>query len=275
MLKSIIMYLKDQVTFPNLGKKGRLGNQLFQISATISAAIDHNLGCAFPDWHYNQFLKNSILERSKLIPSIISREPTDFYSEPSFRYNKIHLPNTELRSFPEDVKLYALDGYFQSRKYFENHEAVIRDQFTPNNKVSLKILKMYNSIVAPQKTAIHVRRGDYVDLLFYHQIKMDYYEKSMQEIERKTGTKHFVVFSDDIAWCKENFTNTNYTYTFIEGNTDFEDLMLMSIFDHQIIANSSFSWWAAFLNKNLNKIVIFPEKWFGEVANLDATDLYY
>jgi hypothetical protein len=97
----------------------------------------------------------------------------------------------------------------------------------------------------------------------------------MLQINQKTGITKFVIFSDDIAWCKENFTNPSFTYTFIEGNTDWEDLMFMSCFSHQIIANSSFSWWGAFLNKNPNKIVIFPEKWFGEIANLDATDLYY
>lgn len=268
------MYLKDQATFPNLGNKGRLGNQLFQIAATISASIDHGFGCAFPDWHYNQFLKNPILEYSKLTASIISYEPTDFYTEPSFRYNNINLPITGLKSSPEDVKVYALDGYFQSRKYFENHETFIREQFTPNQEIIDKLRSKYDPLHY-HNCAVHVRRGDYVDLAYYHQIKMDYYEKSMLQMERETGIRHFFIFSDDIAWCKENFRNERYLFTFVEGNTDFEDLTLMSFFSHQIIANSSFSWWGAFLNKNYYKIVTFPEKWFGEVANLDATDLYY
>ncbi|MDQ5930715.1 MAG: hypothetical protein QG594_2503 [Bacteroidota bacterium] len=267
------MYFKDQVTFPNLGNKGRLGNQLFQIAATLSASIDHNFGCIFPDWHYNQFLKNPILEYSKYIPYIFYK-PTDFYTEPSFRYNNINLPDTGLKLLREDVKVYALDGYFQSRKYFENHEAFIREQFEPSEELINKLYHKYGSLQF-QSCAIHVRRGDYVDLAFYHQIKMDYYERSMIKIQKETGIKHFYIFSDDIAWCKENFTNPEYKYTFIEGNTDFEDLILMSCCRHQIIANSSFSWWGAFLNRNPDKIVIFPEKWFGEVANLDATDLYY
>lgn len=262
------MYLKNHVTFPNLGKKGRLGNQLFQIAATISTAMNHNLEYVFPEWQYNKFLRYKI-------PVVNDLKPTHFYTEPSFRYDNINLSNyvTDL-SVPQHI--YALDGYFQSRKYFENHEDFIRELFQPSQDIVNSIYtKYYHSPMSYLDCAIHVRRGDYVDLAYYHQIKMDYYEKSMLEINQKTGINKFVVFSDDIEWCKNNFTNKSYNYTFIEGNTDWEDLMFMSCFSHQIIANSSFSWWGAFLNKNPNKIVIFPEKWFGEVANLDATDLYY
>lgn len=266
------MQLKDQVTFPNLGNKGRLGNQLFQIAATISTAIDNDLSYAFPDWKYNEFLKNKIPEYSKLAP-IVSYKPTHFYTEPSFRYNAINLSES-VEVSPCMPKCYALEGYFQSRKYFENHEYLIRKQFIPNQEICDKFNKKYNSLNLTD-CAVHVRRGDYVDLAYYHQIKMDYYEASMLKINQQTGIEHFVIFSDDIQWCKENFTNPAYNYAFVEGNTDFEDLMLMSFFKHQIIANSSFSWWGAFLNPNPDKIVIFPEKWFGEVANLDATDLYY
>lgn len=264
-------YLKDKVTFPNLGNKGRLGNQLFQIAATISTAIDHNLAYVFPEWKYNQFLKNKI-------PVVNDLKPTHLYTEPSFRYNNIKLPGQALSVsdslLAPETCIYALEGYFQSRKYFEKYEYFIRKQFIPNQEICDKFNKKYNSLNLTD-CAIHVRRGDYVDLAYYHQIKMDYYEVSMLKINQQTGITHFVIFSDDIQWCKENFTNTAYNYAFVEGNTDFEDLMLMSFFKHQIIANSSFSWWGAFLNKNPNKIVIFPEKWFGEVANLDATDLYY
>lgn len=260
------MYLKDQITFPNLGNKGRLGNQLFQIAATISVARNYDLGYGFPDWEYNKFLKNKI-------PIINDLIPTHFYVEPSFRYTHIDLDQS-ISNRSQSSKIYALDGYFQSIKYFEKHEAFIRKQFTPRIEILNNLFHKYGHL-SSRNCAIHVRRGDYVDLAYYHQIKMDYYEKSMLEINKKTGGKRFVIFSDDIEWCKANFTNQNYAYIFIEGNTDFEDLILMSFFDYQIIANSTFSWWSSFLNPNPNKIVIFPEKWFGEVANLDATDLYY
>lgn len=260
------MILKDKITFPNLGNKGRLGNQLFQIAATMSAALDHNLDYVFPEWKYNQFLKNPI-------PVVNDLKPTHFYTEPSFRYNNINLPVcTPNSQVPQEI--FALDGYFQSRKYFENHEDVIRKQFHPSDEIINRLNNKYDEFYY-QYCAIHVRRGDYVNLAYYHQIKMDYYKMAMLKINQQTGIEHFVIFSDDIQWCKENFTNPAFKYAFVEGNTDFEDLMLMSFFKHQIIANSSFSWWGAFLNKNPNKIVIFPEKWFGEVANLDATDLYY
>ncbi len=203
-------YVKDQITFPNLEKKGRLGNQLFQIAATIAVAVENNLGCSFPDWEYNQFLKNPILESSKVKPEML-QSLTHFYTEPSFRYTKINLGECITNStlnFDENTKCYALDGYFQSKAYFVRVEDLIKKHFLPNVNVVHSILRK-NPFTYADKCAVHVRRGDYVNNNFYHQLGMDYYERSMKQIEQETGIRHFVIFSDDINWCKLNFNNPN------------------------------------------------------------------
>jgi hypothetical protein len=101
---------------------------------------------------------------------------------------------------------------------------------------------------------------------------MDYFEAAMKRIP--SGTT-FVVFSDDINWCRENFSKDDKNILFIEGNLDYEDISLMSLCDHNIISNSTFSWWAAWLNDNPSKIVIAPKNWFGPAySNLSTEDLY-
>ena len=159
-------------------------------------------------------------------------------------------------------EIFALDGYFQSRKYFENHEDIIRKQFHPSDEIINRLNHKYDEFYY-QYCAIHVRRGDYVDLAYYHQIKMDYYEASMLKINQQTGIEHFVIFSDDIQWCKDNlkFKNTH----FIENETNINDLYLMSLCSHNIMSNSTFSWWGAWLSPYSTKIVApSVDKWYSD-----------
>lgn len=258
--------MKDIVTFPALGKNGRLGNQLFQIAATLGVTADNDLMAVFPEWEYNKYLATPIPV------GLCPYNPTHFYQEPSFNYTKIDLSVSLKTSLVFEQHVYALEGYFQSKKYFEKYESEIIKRFTPSKEVLNKIFDKYKGNIA-NTCAIHVRRGDYVNNPFYHQLDLDYYITAMDYIRKETSVHRFVIFSDDIAWCKRNFTGQKFIFT--EGNTDFEDLIYMSLCDHQIIANSSFSWWGAFLNRNTEKRIVYPEKWFGEVAKLDHSDLLY
>jgi hypothetical protein len=106
----------------------------------------------------------------------------------------------------------------------------------------------------------------------YHPIQtIEYYQNAIKIIGEEN---HFVIFSDDIKWCEENF-NFLKNKTFISGNTDYEDLYLMSMCKHNIIANSTFSWWGGWLNCNIDKKVIIPSKWFGiSNSHLNTNDLY-
>ncbi len=160
---------------------------------------------------------------------------------------------------------YFLNGYWQCEKYFKQIESDIKKELRPSDEDLVKLSK----IIPDNSVSIHIRRTDYVTSNGYHPVQtIDYYKKALSLIG---DCKNIVVFSDDIPWCKENLTFDNII--FIEGNKDYEDLWLMSLCEHNIIANSSFSWWGAWLNENKNKKVVAPLNWFGQQSNTNQSDI--
>lgn len=241
------------ICFSRIGKFGRLGNQLFQIAATIGFAEENNVQAKFYKWEYSDYFKTPIdqsLNGSEIINTIHERV---------FNYNHLHY-----------IKNSDLIGYFQSEKYFKNCKDEIREYFT-----FVDFLIDYNIINHVENScSIHVRRGDYVNLQDYHPFPgMDYYRNSISYMKNK-GVNIFYIFSDDIEWCKEHFSYMD-EIIYVEGNINIKDLALMSICKNNIIANSSFSWWGAWLNRNDNKIVISPSVWFGpSKKGVITEDLY-
>jgi hypothetical protein len=228
------------ISFKNLGNLGRLGNQLFQMAATVALAVENNDDYVFPPW--------PDAPNFNLIECFANNIPNfDTFREPGFTYTKIpYRPNLNL------------EGYFQSEKYFADSKDVIQSLFTPKMGFGIH----YNH------TAVHVRRGDYLNLRReYVQLDMNYYATAMQMI----SSKHYVIFSDDMAWCRANFHGDNII--FYEGGSPARDLAMMANCEHTIIANSSFSWWGAYLNKSPSKIVIAPQGWFGPALPHDTKDL--
>lgn len=218
---------------------GRLGNNLFQIAMCVGYAEKHGCEYWIPDWSYAHYFKNNFTKQSK---------GTVFVGEKGWYYEDL--------PFTEDVKFF---GFFQSYKYFEHSQAKIRELFQFNDQITNKYTKL-----GENTCSIHVRRGDYIGNFFHEVCHLEYYKEAIAEIETRTDIDVFVVFSDDIAWCKENFVGEKFL--FVENNSDIVDLFLMSKCSHNIICNSTFSWWAAWLNDNQKKIVIAPEKWFGDVS---------
>jgi len=166
-----------------------------------------------------------------------------------------------------------LVGYWQSEKYFLPISNIIRNDFSLKNE---KLEELYNSkalvkylhiITNTNSVAVHYRRGDYVNnhlINQYHGVcSPEYYKKAIDLIQIKTKKPHFVLFSDEPEWLKSNI-DLKESYTVIEKNKNYVDLYLMSLCKHNIIANSSFSWWGAWLNKNREKLVISPKKWFND-----------
>jgi hypothetical protein len=227
------------ISFAKLGQMGRLGNQLFQIATTIALALRNNDKYVFPYWEE---------ERNFNLHNCFSHiTNTEIFMESDFTYNPI--------PYKQNLNI---QGFFQSEKYFEDCQNVIHHLLTP--KIGFGIKYGY--------TSIHVRKGDYVNLIRqYEQLNMSYYQKAMQVI----NSKYYIVFSDDIAWCKANFKGNNFTFS--EGRSAAEDLALMLSCEHNIVANSSFSWWGAWLNKNPSKVVIAPQKWFGPAMPHNTKDL--
>ena len=229
------------VTFSQLGNQGRLGNQLFQIAAVVALGIRNNDRYVFPPWQYEQDFNLYGCFTGPILT-------TEKYVESHYHYAPI----------PYSSNL-DVSGYLQSEKYFEDQQDVIRQLLTP--KIGFGIRWGY--------TAIHVRRGDYLNLTKeFIQLDMDYYQRAMEVIK----SKQYIVFSDDLSWCRNTFKGDNITFS--DGRSVVEDLSLMISCENQIIANSSFSWWAAWLNANPSKNVIAPRRWFGpNLAYNDTKDL--
>lgn len=182
-----------------------------------------------------------------------------------------------------------LEGYWQSEKYFVDSADIIRQDFSLKNPLPENVEVLEKNISATNSVSIHIRRGDYItnkNAQAHHgSCDLDYYKKAIGIIKDKvngvtrqgesrservspgveggliTSEPHFFVFSDDIDWCKENFKLDNITFVSDDKIKDYEEMYLMSKCKHNIVANSSFSWWGAWLNTNLDKIVIAPQKW--------------
>lgn len=255
------------VTYTKLGKYGRLGNQMFQIASTIGIAYSNKIDYGFNDWNcnysninYNNFLKNP-LKKTTFNNNLIQ------YKEVSFNYNPVVL---------DAKKSYDLSGYFQSEKYFNQCSDLIKEIFKLKPE-HIKILQeKYPEILKENTCSLHIRRGDYVKLQSHHPlIELEYYYNALKLLYPNGYEDVYIfIFSDDIDWCKKNL-KLNNKVIFVDSNIDILDLFLMSFCNNNIIANSSFSWWGAYLNENKEKKVIVPKKWFGEKnKHLRTEDIY-
>jgi len=161
-----------------------------------------------------------------------------------------------------------LDGYWQSERYFKDIEAIIQREFTLRLESDAENLRMAALITKVNAVSVHVRRGDYVSNVVTNEIhgtcSLEYYREAIEIIGSRVPNPHFFVFSDDPAWVKKNLSiHQPSTYvTHNDASRNYEDLNLMSLCRHNIIANSTFSWWGAWLNMNPEKIVVAPRIWF-------------
>jgi hypothetical protein len=245
---------------------GGLGNVLFQVSAAYSISIRDNMNLIVDSTnHYGAHYGIS-----KYIDNILRNVSFSEYTlsypvhgEPGFHYNKIPI-------FTSDTKL---NGYFQSEKYFIDYKNLILNLFSPTKEITLKLMEKYGKILEENNTiSIHIRRGDYLGIPDYHPVlDIEYYKKSTEFFD---SSDTYLIFSDDIEWCKLNFDFLK-NKIFVDDLEDFEELHLMSMCNNNIIANSTFSWWGAWLNKNENKKVICPSIWFGpSLSYHNTSDIY-
>ncbi len=166
----------------------------------------------------------------------------------------------------------VFEGYFQCAQYYEPIREKLLKDFVPKNKISIENQKILEQIQSTNSVSLHVRRGDYLKLQHIHGLcDISYYEKAINYVSKRIENTHFFLFSDDIEWVIENL-KINHPYTVVDINHDDKnpwDMWLMKHCKHNIIANSSFSWWGAWLNENPNKIVIAPKEWKANEKTLD------
>lgn len=169
-----------------------------------------------------------------------------------------------------------LSGNWQSEKYFNDSSEKIKNDFTLKDEPTTASKNWIKKINSCNSVSLHIRRGDYVSNQktnqFHGTCGLEYYQKAIDAITTKTKNPEFFIFSDDIEWAKNNLKIDCPIY-FVSDKSipDYEELIIMSKCRHNIIANSSFSWWGAWLNNNQDKIVIAPQKWFN--APVDTSDL--
>jgi Glycosyl transferase family 11 len=239
--------------FVTCDMRGGLGNQLFEIATTLAYAWDYGAVPIFPDLNRTNYRLNDHRDQLffRLNDSAPARPFSSYYSEVAW-----HSPETI--PFQPDQKLY---GYFQSWQRFDRYRDRLLELFAPPQSVEDYLTQKYSVVISHPKTvSIHVRIAN----LYKHNEKihyfvgMEYYKKAMALFPPDTL---FVVFGDRIGWCKEHFSQLQRPCVFIEGNNEIQDLFLMSMMKHHIIPNSTFSWWASYLNKNPDHITIVPESW--------------
>ena len=234
------------ISFNSLGGYGRLGNQMFQYASLRGIAHHQGYEFCIPAVGHRLFdlfeMKNcQVRDSNKIVMQSLTHEGFDF-------------DKNLFQNCPDYTDLY---GYFQSEKYFENIIDSVREDFTFKQKDDSKMDMLRSLAEGREVVGIHVRRGDYLGLEDYHPTLSTEYYHSAKNVFNKVV---FAVFSDDLEWCKEQKV---FEDCVLMDTADDTALHLMSQCDHNIIANSSFSWWAAWLNKNNHKIVIAPNKWFG------------
>ncbi len=224
------------------GFTGRFGNNLWQMAAAISLATKHSVPYSFQFPSEDGILAKYFSHLAQI--HIVDADRT-YYNEDVYEYREI----------PYSGGTLCLCGFFQSYKYLEGYRQIILDAF----KFDWQLIK--------DRVSIHVRRGDYVVGTPFEPVTIEYISKAISFFNERNYF-NFVVFSDDMNWCKENVSQQqfkNCIFNYSEGRDEFEDIVYMSSCEHNVIANSSFSFWAGWLNRNPDKIVVAPTKWFNGV----------
>lgn len=233
--------------------QGQLGNQLFQIATTLAYAWDYGALPIFPELNRTDF--HLCYNRDRLFFRLKAIDcPKQFVSN----YFESGLHSTSRVPFKKDQLLH---GYFQSWKHFHHHRDELIETFAPSQKDLDYLNYKYGALIAlPNTVSVHVRTmSPETCRKTFPFLGMEYYRKTMDMFPDDTI---FVMFSDRIEWCKKHFADFDKSIIFVDGNDSIQDLILMSMMKNHIIANSTFSWWAAYLNKNDDKIVIAPKYWY-------------
>ena len=242
---------------------GGLANQIFQWAAAQTIADKYDTECFCDLSHFVGYQSLTTEDRIKETPESPvtpwGLELNKLNLELKFAQGNGGLPtikdNFNYRPLTDNS---YLDGFWQSEKYFADNAENIRSRLRMSDTKRNEINNLY-PFLKDETVSLHVRRGDYVNLQNVHPCQsVEYYDKALEIIG--CDKPNILVFSDDIDWCKQNFKYDNIYFS--EAQDNVTDLYSMSFCSHNIIANSSFSWWGAWLNENQNKKIVAPSKWF-------------
>jgi hypothetical protein len=275
---------------------GGLGNQLFQYALGRTIAHKKNTSLKiditpFKTYKLHKYALNNfnVIEnfateeeiRPLKYPGGLRYWTSKLTQSSKLYYNQSFVKELDFTFDPNILKVPSdvyLDGYWQSEKYFKDIGSMIRREFSVKCQPDIETEKIIEQIQSVNAISLHVRRKDYVSNLDTNKIhgicSLEYYHNAMKFIANKVNSPTFYIFSDDPEWVKLNL-QLDFPMTFVTHNgpeKNFEDLRLMSLCKHNIVANSTFSWWGAWLNRNPEKIVIAPRKWFND-PSINTDDL--
>lgn len=272
---------------------GGLGNQMFQYALGRHLSQKNNTKLKMDITGFESYkLHKYSLDTFNIKKNVATKSEIGRFkkSKPKsgrkwFLYNKLFADSSKYfqeKGFNFDLDVMKLgsdvylDGYWQSEKYFKEIESAIRADFSfilPQGEKDKKVSELINKCAS---ISIHIRRADYATDANTNKTHgtcpINYYDKAIKVVAEKVNNPHFFVFSDDHEWVKQNMKIDYPTVHIDHNNTDtnYQDLRLMASCEHNIIANSTFSWWGAWLNKNPNKIVVAPKKWFANTNKNDS-----
>lgn len=272
---------------------GGLGNQMFQYAAARALSLKHCIPL-YLDIEWFDRKQPSIAVRPyqlKIFPNITAPVKSYRFSlwHRIIKYIDKHIPFSHTicephfsywSGFTEITPPAKLDGYWQSEQYFMNFQNEIREDFTFPElpKKALEISKHISSV--RDAVSVHIRRGDYISnpqaQIFHGNLDQDYYNKALHIIKEKFGETTIFIFSDDPQWVRKKFDCCGHSAVIVELNipsAPHHDMHLMSLCRHHIIANSSFSWWGAWLGKK-EGMTLAPRKWFAQKDFNDYKDIY-
>ena len=272
------------IGYTKLGSNGRLGNQMFQYAALRGIASNRGYDWIVPppdgpyDSNYGLF---ECFEMSGVGQQNLGVVPNSF---PTYKASTGAFDEDFFNNCPDNCNL---EDYFQTEKYFSHIKEDIKKDFQFKSE-HLDLCKEFISQIG-EAVFLHVRRGDYVNIQYYHPVcELEYYEKALEKFDKDIPV---LIFSDDIQWCSRQkifssdrflLSQNNERYPHVHLDADgqmrhslipYIDLCLMSLCSGGIIANSSMSWWGAWLIENPTHPIIAPKKWYGPAAEVDDSDL--
>jgi len=277
--------------------KGGLGNQLFQFAIGKQLSILNNCKLKLDISSYNHYtLHDYGLNHFNIAENIATKSEVPLQYSTGNRYlrklfkliDPLHQNITIVKEkslcfdnkiFNLNNELLYLDGHWQSEKYFISITNIIRENLRLKDKITDRyLLSIINKIKKTNSLSIHIRRGDFTlpETSKVHGLtSMEFFEKAINYLIKRIDSVEFFIFSDDDQWIRNNLSSLPNS-TIIEGTNEknYIDLFLMSQCKHNIISNSTFSWWGAWLNPNPKKIVVAPKKWYNiESMNNNTNDL--
>lgn len=268
----------------DLGRIGRLGNQMFQYASLVGIAENNNLNFCIPDnsqLNWNDYEMDVVdkkyhqlqhcFEMKNLTKNNLGKVDSENYDV--FWENNNNFDTTLYYNCPDNINI---RGYLENFKYFINVQDKLKEDYTFKKNITKEAIKYFKTLDVKNPVCIIVRRGDYLVHNNTHPLlDMDYYLKCINFFGLE---KDYLIVSDDIDWCKKNFVVNNYSFVDFTPNHIYKghfDMCVGSLCSNFIISNSTFAWWTSWLGNNLNKIICAPKNWFHGNNKQLNTEGYY